>query len=83
MKTYPNLCMACNKQHIWGLVHPKYSNICGDCVETDPRVHWDTEQEEYALFAYCNCGAHGPVNYGRHDTDYLYYCGGSLSMCRP
>ncbi len=83
MKTAENLCMACEKQHMWAVVHPKYINICGVCVEEDARVDWDEEEQCYALFGYCHCDRRGPVNYGRHDTEYHYYCGGSLSTCRP
>lgn len=81
MKTFANLCMACNKQHVWALVHPMYSSVCGDCVKTDPRVDWDESEEQYTLFGYCSCGERGPVNFGRHDTNYQYYCNGSPRCC--
>lgn len=81
---YDNYCCACRKLHAWRLVGSEYDEICGDCVREDPRVDFCPEEQRYALFAYCQCGDRGPVNYGGDDgLDYRFYCRGSQSSCRP
>ncbi|AVO23122.1 hypothetical protein RIVERRIDER_34 [Xanthomonas phage RiverRider] len=78
------ICSACGKENPWVLISDHYKEICGHCVESDPRVDFDRAENMYALFAYCRggCGDRNAVNYGRHDQEFTYYCGGSFH-CTP
>lgn len=76
-------CQACTKEHAWMLVSSHYDEICGECVKNDPRVDFCPQENRYALFGYCRCGDRGPVNYGRFESEFLFYCGGPYAGCRP
>ena len=71
----PQTCECCSGPNMGGLIDPKLTYACIDCVE-DGQAELDCNGEHYRMVLSCGCGHYGAVNY----DDGLrigYYCSGS------